>query len=320
MLIIIFVIFVIFVVFLYFLIKHINKFDNWERHLYDNNDYAHFSKLTKNNYWTYPKYFFSSPQKYVLNPGDALFIPKGWWHWVNSYENTFGINYWWNDKELFDKPHIINNFIEPIDILKTNIINKNFNNIVLDGETNKLKNVNQLSNYLDKNEEESYLLTLQAFVENSEFKNEFEKFIKHPEFVKKHNINNNYNLWYCIKNVDTGLHYDDNFGLLCVLSGKKIVYLYPPSDSKYLYPYELIPKWANYNYYEDLEFNIYKSNGKINNVIPSSRILYETMRKLNNLNKDIKKSVVQIVDKLVDIFGHNKIIWGVKCDKNNSNI
>ena len=104
-----------------------------------------------------------------------------------------------------------------------------------------------------------------------------------------------------------------------MLSGKKIVYLYPPSDSKYLYPYDLVPKWTLQPYH-DFEFNIYKSNGKINNLIPSSRILYETMRKTNNQNKDVKKSVVQIVDKLVDIFGPNKIVWGVKCDKNNSNI
>ncbi len=311
MLIIIFVIIVV----LYFLIKYINKFDNSERHLYNNNDYAHFSKLTKNNYWTYPKYFLSSPQKYILNPGDALVIPKGWWHWVNSFDNTFGINYWWNDKKLFDSPRIINNFIEPVDILKTNIIDKNFDNIVLDGVTNKLKNVNELSNYVNKNKEESYLLTLKAFVENSDFKNEFEKFIKHPEFVKKHNINKNYNLWYCIKNIDTGLHFDDNYGLLCVLSGKKIVYLYPPSDIKYLYPYDLEPKWT-LQPYRNFEFNIYKDNGLIKDVIPASRILYESMRKSNNLNNDVKKSVTQIVDKLISIFGSNKIVWGIKCDKN----
>ena len=306
---------------LYFLFRYIYKFDNFERHLYDNNDYAHFSKITKNNFWTYPKYYFSSPQKFILNPGDALVIPKKWWHWVTSYENTFGINYWWNDNELFEKPQIIHNFIEPVDILKTDVINQKFDNIILDGVSNKLKNFNQLKNYLDKNQDESYLLTLQAFVENSSFKNQFEKFIKHPEFVQKNNINKNYNLWYCIKNVDTGLHYDDNYGLLCVLSGQKIVYLYPPSDSKYLYPFDLMPKWVNHSY-EDFEFNIYKSNSVINNVIPSSRILYETMRKSNNFNfnKDIKKSVVQIVDKLIDVFGSNKIIWGAKCDKNNGNV
>ena len=39
-------------------------------------------------------------------------------------------------------------------------------------------------------------------------------------------------------NVDSGLHYDKSEGIMCVLNGRKIVTLFPTSDSKYLYPYE----------------------------------------------------------------------------------
>ena len=30
-----------------------------------------------------------------LLPGDALFIPKGWWHYVESLSTSFSINHWW---------------------------------------------------------------------------------------------------------------------------------------------------------------------------------------------------------------------------------
>lgn len=29
-----------------------------------------------------------------LSPGDALFIPKGWWHYCSSYSSSISVNYW----------------------------------------------------------------------------------------------------------------------------------------------------------------------------------------------------------------------------------
>ena len=69
---------------------------NYGRHLYDNNKYAHFSKITAQNIIIHPKYLFAHPQKFILNAGDALIIPKGTWHWVLSDKNTFGVNYWYD--------------------------------------------------------------------------------------------------------------------------------------------------------------------------------------------------------------------------------
>ena len=306
---IIIIIIVLFVIYFYVTYKNPNE----ERHLYDNNEYAHFSKLTRNNYWLCPKYIFTHPQKYILEKGDALYIPKNWWHWVFSYDNTFGVNYWWNDKVFFDNPKKFINFIKPIDLLDKNI-NKKVHTMVLGSENNQKFISSNLENYIKSNETDTYLITLNAFVNNTDFKNNMNNILQHPEFITNNNLNKNYNFWYCIKEKDTGLHQDDNFGLLCVLSGKKIVYLYPPSDRKYLNPYPLQPDWTNHEY-EDLEFNIYKSNGFIKDVIPSSRILYETMRKNPKNNVDIKKIVTDIVTKMTNIFGFNKIIWEAICDK-----
>ena len=49
---------------------------------------------------------------------------------------------------------------------------------------------------------------------------------------------------------DTGLHYDDNDGILCCLSGTKVIF--PPSDTKYLYKFETYD-WMNH---KAIEFNI----------------------------------------------------------------
>ncbi len=33
--------------------------------------------------------------EFILNPGDALFLPEGWWHQVSSTAGTTAINFWW---------------------------------------------------------------------------------------------------------------------------------------------------------------------------------------------------------------------------------
>ena len=31
----------------------------------------------------------------TLSPGDALYIPRGWWHHVRSVESGISVNHWW---------------------------------------------------------------------------------------------------------------------------------------------------------------------------------------------------------------------------------
>ena len=44
--------------------------------------------------------FAPSPERqgsvFVLGAGDALFIPEGWWHTVESTSHTIGVNFWWS--------------------------------------------------------------------------------------------------------------------------------------------------------------------------------------------------------------------------------
>jgi hypothetical protein len=31
----------------------------------------------------------------LLGPGDGLFIPKGWWHYVRALTPSWSLNFWW---------------------------------------------------------------------------------------------------------------------------------------------------------------------------------------------------------------------------------
>ena len=35
-------------------------------------------------------------QECLLCPGDMLYIPPGWWHYVRSLSVSFSVSFWWN--------------------------------------------------------------------------------------------------------------------------------------------------------------------------------------------------------------------------------
>ena len=53
--------------------------------------YAHFARVTDPRPDTkkYRQFYQVRPYKVTLNPGDFLFIPRGWWHWIRSYGRSY---------------------------------------------------------------------------------------------------------------------------------------------------------------------------------------------------------------------------------------
>lgn len=49
---------------------------------------------------THPEYRHALEQgeTIMLHAGDALFIPEGWWHQVDSEADTIGVNFWWRSQ------------------------------------------------------------------------------------------------------------------------------------------------------------------------------------------------------------------------------
>lgn len=37
----------------------------------------------------------------ILRPGEALHIPKGWWHFVRALDPSLSVNFWWTKQLTF---------------------------------------------------------------------------------------------------------------------------------------------------------------------------------------------------------------------------
>lgn len=50
----------------------------------------------------HPLFVNAQPYHLILEPGDVLFIPPGWWHHVRSLDMCISVNYWWNRFDIVD--------------------------------------------------------------------------------------------------------------------------------------------------------------------------------------------------------------------------
>ena len=236
------IILVIYIIIMLLLVMYYCKFgisNNKSRHLSDEFGYAHFSEITRYNYLLYPSLLYTHPQRVILKENEALWIPKGWWHWIESFD-TIGINFWLTNIKENDKyeiPFIIkqklsNKIVEEINIFKDVSIWDSYNDKIENKDVNK-KN-------LQKNE---IIITLPGYVKqftrsklNPELIKKVAPHIKIPELLEKIKDSEiDYNLWISNKFHDTGLHYDDTPSILYVLKGKKTVYITNPEQKENLY-------------------------------------------------------------------------------------
>lgn len=44
----------------------------------------------------YPLFANATYQEAILAPGECLYIPLGWWHYVESLSTSFSVSFWWN--------------------------------------------------------------------------------------------------------------------------------------------------------------------------------------------------------------------------------
>ena len=285
---------------LYLLYIYTYNSTNHKRHKDADSLYAHFSMIDKYNYLLYPKLLFASPTYITLKAGESLYIPRKWWHWVKTSEKTFAINYWFNNTNNMNPFKF--NYDMNIDI---NILN-NVNVSIWDSKTNELAYNTTFNKFYNSGEDYKYLITLLNFdigYSNIKIKEVMKPYIKFPDNININTNNFGYNIWVSSGKHDTGLHYDDEDGILTVIEGTKDIILFPPSDIKYLYPYKVSYEWYS-NIAYDFRYNSYTNNGIIKSK-SSSQLLYETakdnVKVLANISKLYKK--------------HKQLVWGFK--KNN---
>lgn len=283
--------------------------DNIKKHNTNEYDHAHFSMISEWDENKFPLLSKTNVKFVELNSGDMLLIPKGWWHWIRS-DKSIAVNYWWeNSVSIKYKPALLLEFnLNPLNI------NKFYNNsVTVWSSDNNSKYNTQLKDFLENDKDYSYIITLShSSINNNHFLRE-----AIPDPPSNFNISMNNlqrNLWISSGIHDTGLHYDDFDGLLCVYSGKKTIALFPPEDTPYLYQISIIPKYAEGFTENAFESNMYLKGKEIPRQLKMSRLLYETMLSVN-----APKSVHQVPSKLYNELSEwrNRIVYGVKLENNN---
>ncbi|XP_037406837.1 uncharacterized protein LOC119269167 [Triticum dicoccoides] len=82
--------------------------------------------------YTRAKYMKEYSERVVLNCGDALFIPEGWYHQVDSDDLTIAINFWWKSRimtemlEHMDAYYLRRILRRLVDTEMNKIVQKNF--------------------------------------------------------------------------------------------------------------------------------------------------------------------------------------------------
>jgi hypothetical protein len=131
-------------------------------------------------------------------------------------------------------------------------------------------------NFYSSKSDHLYVITLDTYYtgyKNLLLKEAVKNNLKIPDAVPE---KFDYNVWVSAGKHDTGLHYDDEDGILSIVEGTKDIILFPPSDSKYLIPYEVGYPWVSDQAF-DFHYNIGLIVKKINGP-SSSQLLYETCK------------------------------------------
>lgn len=282
-------------------------------HSEDESLYGHLSKINckldpdLNDYAKYPDLKNAHPQYFEIKEGEALLIPKKWWHYVKTYENCYFVNFW-THINTGKEPKIIKHnikfdesFIKPETEISVWVYNKKESYII-----NKT-----FHQFIKENKEQEYLWTLKNYRglnKNTELKENLIKKIEIPETISKTNENFEYNFGVCPRYHQTDLHYDEEWGLLCVTKGLKKAILFPPSDSKYLYPIE----WKKYKWKDSqnikCNYNYYKKENILLSGKNSGSLLYKTCK--NNIL--ILYSISRVIYDWHGDDSENKTIYGVK--------
>ena len=270
------------------LVFRYSRLDN-PRHMTNDYDYGHFSRITSTNKWFFPQLLLTNPYEFTLSTNECLWIPKGWWHWIVSSPDTMALSYWGpvsNVATSIPFKYTLESSNVYLDV--KNIIEAHSNIIeVWDSKLNEL-------NYNHTKRDDACIITIDGYSPSNSFLREkLQDYFKISPIRCWDGLEDDIigNVWSTLGSHDTGLHYDDYDGVLRVLHGTKHIKLYPPSQGHLLSPICTIPLWAkqtpklveyNLNNYIDEELDSQTN-------LPSARILYESMTHNRKVIREITK-------------------------------
>lgn len=205
----------------------------------------------------FPNFYHCKEQIFILNPGDMLYIPPKWFHWVFSYGNenreNLAISYSiFNPKNkdvfndfYFGKPFVFN-LNDKFNNFSLNKLNQEYIQKVFLSRSNTIVPVQKLNNKtiskkmsikdiieLHNKQTHNISISQEPYIKLG---NEIPRVIQ--DSFPKDEINSF--LWFnLLKNdntyIETGLHYDITHNILIQLKGTKVVRLFAPHNAKNLY-------------------------------------------------------------------------------------
>jgi hypothetical protein len=193
----------------------------------------------------YPLYYLVKPIVFELFPGDCLYIPYGWWHWIFSKGENMALNQWFLKSKSKSKPFKFKNLNFNRDLWETELVKEKITGNGFGGGTdyqnicsfNKLDRVypnephilKMFTNLKELIEIGSYHKKYLGFLLEENLPNEYKN-----QLIDLNNIEK-YNFWYYSDGANSGLHYDNYENYLCQMKGSKKVYLFPPKYTRFLY-------------------------------------------------------------------------------------
>ena len=259
---------------------------------------GHFSKIDAKNYLIFPRLLLTHPQEFIVRKGEALFIPKKWWHWVRNPVPTAAVNFWFIYGEEV-QPYV---FQYDVSVEWNSIDNSYITTWKSDGSNTFSKK--KLGAFRRSHGRDECVLTAGDYrhaAANISLKKKLKDVIPPPEVLKDRHYD--LNVWISNGQHDTGLHFDDYDGILTVIYGEKHITLYPPEDTPNLYPYKVsIHNWVN-NPAANYHYNTGRRHSLIEGV-SSGRLLHETCKD----NRHVTKLITSLLSKN----DTESLTWGYK--------
>ena len=195
----------------------------------------------------FPLYYEARRQEFTINPGEMLFIPAGWWHFVFSEDPdpethiNFAVNFWYYPQNGYIEGEQFKDFVpntkkysvlvEPKDILKDSLIN------VTRSSTNYITPLGVTFRY--DNTQTTEEMTYDEFLSlRDPYSYISQNTSKELETCapSMNTLLHNANIWINFGNMRSVPHYDTYDNWLCQIQGRKRVVLFPPEDREKLYP------------------------------------------------------------------------------------
>jgi hypothetical protein len=239
----------------------------------------------------FPFYYQAKKMEIVLRPGEMLFIPLGYFHFVFSEEPDeetglcMAMNFWFNNKENMEDS-LLNPKFGWHSINAKNVLDdmKNCEKILISSHSQNFFPPIQF-NFKFPLVRHKYV-TFKEFLQckNSEhyiaqYENEmFKKYI--PVNLETNHFK--FQVWVNWGNCCTQPHYDGNDNWLCQLLGKRRVILFHQDQRDKLYIYNNYPLKVIYNIYNHIEDSCIAN---INKSVLDENLIEELLISLGNKNE-----------------------------------